>query len=292
MSESDRSTVIQIISDGLDRAGANPDSKRNIIDIVENDAVFQSKFVGKGDTIHFSLPLTDVFGPTLKPYTVSSTISDHFIPGDEAAFATVSIQVDDRIRITSREGYDQEKVISKVKEYLSHDNVLREIGQELDRRRFEKATQNLIPAEVAIMMIATGNKDLLDNATEEQLKVLGQAAREIDATLEANLAKAITSATRDDPTVTMNWGFFDGLTNTIREERKLTQFLGVGLRDVLPYAERDVFASETRDSNAHRAITRAQAALNRLEATDLKIKDVPNDAFDDDFQVIFDDEDE
>ena len=93
MVDSDKESVIQIISDGLDKAGADPDSKRNIIDIVENDAVFQSRFVGKGDAVHFSLPLTDVFGPTLKPYTVSSTISDHFFPEDEEAFASVSIRV-------------------------------------------------------------------------------------------------------------------------------------------------------------------------------------------------------
>jgi hypothetical protein len=302
MSESDKETVIQIISDGLDKVGTDTHSKQKIIDIVENDPVFQSTFADKGEVIHLSLPLTDVFGPDLKPYTANVTIRDHFVPDDEEASAIISIQVDDQIRITSREGLDQEKVIAKVKNYLSHDNVFRELGQEIDRARFEKATQNHIPAEVAIMMIAKRNGDLIDNATEEQLEAIGQAANELDATLVRNLANVIAEATKDGPTVSMNWGFFNGPTDTIREERKLTQFLGVSLRQVLPYAEQEInaiYEVARRDSDdvvrqeaqvGSQALTRAQTALSRLEATELTIKDVPDDAFDDDFQVIFEDD--
>ena len=195
MTDSDKDIVIQIISDGLDAAGADPNSKRTIIDIVQDDPLFQSTFAVKNKNVSVNDPVSGLF-------------------------------------------------------------------------------------------------DL-----EKQLYELGEAALQgMDAKLESTRATAI-----ERPTVSMNWGFFNDLTDTIREERKLTQFLGVGLRGVLPYAKQEasylIDAQRREDCEkgyqegqlAKRAVVRAQAALNRLETTELKIIDIPNDTFDDDFQVIFDD---
>lgn len=85
-------------------------------------------------------------------------------------------------------------------------------------------------------------------------------------------------------------------------QNQLTQFLGVSLRGVLPYAEDAVLSlseNYTRDGEegskdemqkGHRCVTRAQAALNRLENTPLAIKNLDDDVFDDTFEIVFDDE--
>lgn len=86
------------------------------------------------------------------------------------------------------------------------------------------------------------------------------------------------------------------------KQNQLTQFLGVSLRGVLPYAEDAVLAlhenyardgeegSKDEVRKGHQSVTRAQAALNHLETTPLAIKNMDDDIFDDAFEIVFDDE--
>lgn len=85
-----------------------------------------------------------------------------------------------------------------------------------------------------------------------------------------------------------------------QQQDKLTQFLGVSLRALLPYAEQEVgslreIGSRDNDSDVlaeamtgHLAIQRANVALNTLNASSLSVEELDDDAFDDDFQVVFD----
>ncbi len=87
-----------------------------------------------------------------------------------------------------------------------------------------------------------------------------------------------------------------------QEQGKLTQFLGVALRGVLPYAEQEVrsiheVARRDNDEEARaeavdgdRVLARARVALDRLNDTSATIADLDDDVFDDDFQVNFEDD--
>lgn len=87
-----------------------------------------------------------------------------------------------------------------------------------------------------------------------------------------------------------------------QEQGKLTQFLGVALRGVLPYAEQEVHsihevARRDNDEEARaeaidgdRALIRARIALDRLNGTSATIADLDDDVFDEDFEVTFEDD--
>lgn len=95
---------------------------------------------------------------------------------------------------------------------------------------------------------------------------------------------------------------FQKLTRDPESSSDLMQFLGVALRGVLPYAENEVgglWNSAHRDNDpalreeaqkGSEHITRAQAALNRLNETPLSIEEIEDDAFDDTFEIRFDEE--
>lgn len=93
------------------------------------------------------------------------------------------------------------------------------------------------------------------------------------------------------------------LTSTqeqLHEERQLTQFLGLALRQVLPFAVNEVdsmyddakadgeevFADIAEQGS--RSVHRARTALQRLDASALSVKDLEDDHFDDEFQIKFD----
>lgn len=236
------------------------------------------------------LPLTDVYGPDLKPYTTEAVINDHFIPEDEESTGVVRIKVGEKIRIESSACFDNDRVIAKVRDYLSHDNVFRETGQEFARARFERATQNTIPSTVAIMMIQQNNGDLLTKASEDQLQRIGHGLKAIDEDIPQS------------PTIQMSMPFFDDVASAIKEERQLTQLMGVALRGVLPYAENEVFAlagafqkdgDESIREEYERGsekVSRAHQALNILNSSSLSIEGLSDDAFDDSFQIKFEDD--
>ena len=89
-----------------------------------------------------------------------------------------------------------------------------------------------------------------------------------------------------------------------QEQAKLTQFLGLSLRSVLPYAESEAnnLSEVARRDNddevqaesviAERALQRARVALERLDGTSLSINELEDDALDDDFEITFEDDDQ
>lgn len=88
----------------------------------------------------------------------------------------------------------------------------------------------------------------------------------------------------------------------IERERHLTQLLGVSLRGVLPYAEAhlDTLTGDTminREPDIKREIKscsvyvqRAQQALQHLNDSEHSILNVQDDAFDDEFKIVFEDD--
>lgn len=123
--------------------------------------------------------------------------------------------------------------------------------------------------------------------------------------IPAQVALSIVEQVADDKTsVYMSSSFFNGLHGELEHDKKLIQFLGVSLRTVLPYAEQEAMSlheAAHRDNDeilrheitaAHRAVTRAQSALNYISRSKYNISNLTDDAFDDDFQVVFDDEEE
>ncbi len=93
------------------------------------------------------------------------------------------------------------------------------------------------------------------------------------------------------------------ITHGLRERQQatdnLTQFLGVSLRGVLPYAiesvaQRRYQAQLTEDPEAaasaalaHRQIDRAEAALTALRESDLNIEALNDDELDGEFTIVF-----
>lgn len=101
--------------------------------------------------------------------------------------------------------------------------------------------------------------------------------------------------------------FIKHLPPSIQEQIKssehvahLAQLLGVSLRDILPYAinERDALGdhkdgspeAEEEYEVASVKISRAEQALNILNASSLSVENLPNDTFDDEFRIKFDEE--
>ncbi|WJJ55236.1 hypothetical protein [Xanthomonas phage RTH11] len=85
----------------------------------------------------------------------------------------------------------------------------------------------------------------------------------------------------------------------IHEERKLTQFLGVALREVVPWAGNELGTliegqvteqDQALVKEAQQAVTRAETALAALRQTTLFIDNTPANAFDDEFRVTFEEE--
>lgn len=83
---------------------------------------------------------------------------------------------------------------------------------------------------------------------------------------------------------------------------QLTQFIGLSLRAILPYAEREVqsideVARRDNDETARaeaadgdHALKRARIALDTLNKTELSIANFDDAIYDEDFQVVFEDD--
>lgn len=82
--------------------------------------------------------------------------------------------------------------------------------------------------------------------------------------------------------------------------RHLAQLLGISLRDILPHAINERDSLEEHKDGSHEAeeeyevvsvkISRAEQALNILNAGPLSVENIPNDAYDEEFQISFDEE--
>lgn len=229
--------------------------------------------------IIITLALSDVFSTNEQPYTTEVAISDHFILGDEEASGTVVVKVADQIHIQSYQHFDNERVIQKVKEYFKYDDVLREAGQGFKRKRFDALVCDHIPANVALSVV------------QGEVKVQ-EAIDQVDAAV-----KELTD-------IHMSRGFYADLADQIKTNNDTTQLLGIALRGVLPYAENEVFAladvaskdgdpvTQEEFEKGSEKITRAQQALNILNASALSVENLPDDAFDETFQITFEDEGE
>mgnify|MGYP007027767524 CR=1 FL=1 len=183
--------------------------------------------------------------------------------------------------------------------------------------------------DIAMTIITAASEGLSDRLakTEEGQKVLDVVhrtltEREVDPATTDKIVKMIASdpvfitethkeIDKDATTRQEIFGkalqasAFD-LKDTMRrmdEHLQLAQFLGVSLRAVLPYAQTEyesIGDVARRDNDevaraearvAGRAVTRANHALKELEASELNINDLEDDSLDEDFQVVFEDED-
>lgn len=111
--------------------------------------------------------------------------------------------------------------------------------------------------------------------------------------IQKTIDKAMGEIRKDLSTIT------DGLRERQQASDNLTQFLGVSLRGVLPYAiesvaQRRYQAQITEDPEAaasaalaHRQIDRAEAALTALRESDLNVDALNDDELDDGFTILF-----
>lgn len=178
--------------------------------------------------------------------------------------------------------------------------------------------------DLALTITTTASEGLSDRLakTEEGQKVLdvvhrALTEREVDPATTDKIVKMIAGDpvfidTHKDDTArqeilgqALQASAFD-LKDTLRrmdEHANIARFLGVSLRAVLPYAQSEYEAIgdvARRDNDevaraearvAGRAVTRANHALKELEASELNINDLEDDSLDEDFQVVFNDED-
>ncbi len=111
-----------------------------------------------------------------------------------------------------------------------------------------------------------------------------------------------TTPDRMTPTkghVTVPISRLESLGVQIHEERKLAQFLGVALREIVPWAGNEIgnlICSEVTEEDraevneASLAMVRAEAALAALSQTPFFIANTPANAFDDEFQIKFEED--
>lgn len=170
--------------------------------------------------------------------------------------------------------------------------------------------------DIAMTIITAASEGLSERLakTEEGQKILDVVQqtlteREVDPATTEKIVKIIA----EDPVFILSQtNPVDGakafdLKDLIRrrdENNQLAQFLGLSLRAVMPLAElkasemsdlvresdSDAGRSTSRSINRH--ITRAHHALRELDASELNINALEDDSLDEDFQVLFSDDDE
>ena len=183
--------------------------------------------------------------------------------------------------------------------------VLDVVRDTLTQREVDPATTDKIVKIIAEdpVFIRTQSNPVDDVLTRNLAVGIAEFGQKLQVDLSPEAQKAMfNDAAAKEP---MKSAVFN-LEETLRRRdanNQLAQFLGVSLRAVLPYAQSEYEAISDvarRDNDevaraearvAGRAVTRANHALKELEASELNINDLEDDSLDEDFQVVFEDED-